>query len=189
MSHVAIISGRLNGCMGCNGQGMGFFQSAPDPTNADSIPNTSEFDSQWSCSDWQTWFGANVTKYGQTTAVSKFTNYFNQLSSWNSEYSFCKYDCTWASYFAGYGIDVGDVFSHAECSGVALVNSAGQVVNSAGQALTNIAQGASNTAATLSWLLPVALVTITGIAAYKYFKGQKVGISGKRKKRNHGKRK
>lgn len=188
MSTVAIIAGIRRPPVRSR---MGFFSSAPDPTNADSQPPLSEFDSQWGCTEWQQWHQANVVKYGKDQANQKFITQFNALSRWNQEYSFCKYNCDWVRYFAGYGIDVSDVASRLVCSGISVVDSAGNIV-------TNGAQGLETTSSLIKYLLPVAVIGAGVWLGYEYlykpakaFKSR-ASVSGthKRKKgKGHGKRK
>jgi hypothetical protein len=160
MSRVSIIAGTRDR--------VGFFNSAPDPTNADSLPPLSELNSQWGCADWMQWHKANVDKYGKDLANQKFISNFSQLSSINNAYNFCKYSCDWAQYFGNYGIDVSDVASRAVCSAVTVVDAAGYVVTSTAGAATSAAQGASSTISTLSKILPIAGVVIAVWAAYTY---------------------
>jgi len=160
MSRVSIIAGTRNK--------MGFLNSAPDATNADSVPPLSELDSQWGCAEWMQWHTANVNKYGKDTANQKFISNFSQLSTINNAFNFCKYNCDWAQYFGSYGIDVSDVASRAVCSAVTVVDAAGNVATSAAGAATSAAQGASSTVSTLSKLLPIAGIAIAAWLAYSY---------------------
>ena len=155
MSRVAIIAGIRPS------HKVGFLNSAPDPTDANSQPPLSEFDSQWGCADWMEWHKANVKTYGKDVANTKFTTQFNQLSSWNSEYSFCKYNCDWAQYFGNYGIDVSDVFSRATCSAVKVIDDAGSVV-------TNTTGGLSTGSSVIKWLLPIGVIVGAAWAVDKY---------------------
>ena len=158
---------------------IGLLASAPDATNAESQPPLSEFDSQWGCAEWQAWHTANVIKYGATVANQKFITQFNQLSSVNSAYNFCKYNCDWAQYFGNYGIDVSDVTSKAACAAVTVVDAAGNVV-------TNTAQGVSSASGLIKYLLPLAVI-IGGAYAidkfvYPIFPKRKINGIKKKKK-------
>jgi hypothetical protein len=175
MTQISIIAGvkRRQG-------NVGWFQSAPDPTNADSQPPLSETDAQWGCEDWKQWHTANVNKYGKDQANQKFLLQFNQLSTWNSAYSFCRYNCDWAQYFGNYGIDVGDVFSHAACSAVTVIDNAGNIV-------TNTTSGLSTTSSILKWALPLAAI-VGGVWAvdkyvYPIFPKKKAAVSGIKRRR------
>ena len=52
----------------------GLYEQDRDPSNADSQPDLDElfWDDYWEFPQWQTWFNANVSKYGKSKAQEKF---------------------------------------------------------------------------------------------------------------------
>jgi hypothetical protein len=157
ISYISGINSPRIGC-GCQRPAVGFFASAPDATNPDSIPNTSVIDSTWDCSQWITWHKANVSAYGQSAANDKFQQYWSQLSTWDSAYNFCKYQSDFYNYFKSQGIDTGWWLSH-------LFVDASQIVNNTGSAAVNLSNAATNTTKVIQWLLPISVIALVGIGA------------------------
>lgn len=121
------------------------------------VPDGWGWGDYWSCAEYVQWHKLNVQAYGSDVANQKFVSAWSSISgilSTDHNYNWCKYDRSFADYFAAYGIDVGNILSNA-------VTAAGNIVNAAG----NVTQGVSNTTQLLKWALPVALVIALIIAS------------------------
>lgn len=171
MSQVAIIAGIKNR--------VGLFSSAPDPTNADSVPPTAALDLGWSCAQWMTWYNAYKAKYGQAAAVNAMTQYYGQISL-TDEAAFCLYEPTFYNFFVGEGFTIDSTIAP-------VVADTNTVVQNAANAVTSASTAAASTASELTWLLPLALVVLTAGGAWwgyeTFIKKPKASVSGYKKRR------
>jgi hypothetical protein len=108
----------------------------------------------WSCADYVQWHQLNVSAYGLETANTKMLQAWGELSFWDWNYSWCKYNGSFANYFKSVGLDPNDFFSN--------------VYNGVG----NIGDAVNNSTAVLKWLVPLLLIIAAIILitwAYKNF--------------------
>jgi len=169
MSRVAIIAG-IKG-------------TTPDPTNADSIPPTSFFDSSWSCEEWMQWTQANINTYGKDVAVQKFVQYASQVSSLSSAH-FCPYGSTFYNYYANLGVNFDNIFASTSAATQSVIQTADTTAQTVAQ---NAGSTISNASNVLSWLIPVALIGGTAYLGYTYLYKPTQKISGIKKRKKYKK--
>lgn len=132
---------------------VGFLKGAPDPTNADSVPNTSFFDSNWTCQQWIDWHKANVVKYGAPKANQKFVQYASEVSGWASDH-FCPYESSFAAYFQDQGINFDNPLASLYVTGTDVA--------------TNVESGLTTTSEIAKYLIPLAFLGAAFFVVDKY---------------------
>jgi hypothetical protein len=146
---------------------MGLFDtirpSSPDASSYIGFPADMD---DWNCEQWKQYYIRNKASLGKTKAVSILNNDSLRIGMFANVHS-CPYDCQWATYMAGEGLDPSNIFSTIYCTTVTAVNTGSSVVNVA-----------SNVVGTVDKITSSKIVTtllIGGIAylGYKVFLDKK----------------
>lgn len=118
---------------------------------AESKPDYDDWgiDSYWSCSQWIEYHKALKNKYGKDQANQFWLTAWEKQDTFEHDLSWCKYDSSFADYFADQGIDVGHIISK-------LFGSAGKVVD----AVENVAESATSSTKALKFVVPTLIVTL-----------------------------
>lgn len=160
---------------------IGFFSSAPDPNDPTSVPNTSWFDTQWTCDQWMAWTNAQITAYGPQVAVQNFQTYFPQLSAFSSD-GWCNANAAFVAYYKALGIDVTSFASVVVSNLASTATTTSAALAATATAVANVATSASNATGTLKWLLPVGGVILAagGLWYLKihFIDKEKKGVAG-----------
>ena len=122
----------------------------------------------WNCTQWREWFELNLQVYGTSQARAKFIDAWSHgdnHSWWSDEPAgiLCGYDCDFINYFRSKGLDVARVGAQNTCT---LITIPTNLID----ATAAVGEGVKNTANTISFLLPVTIVTITGLYIYTQYK-------------------
>lgn len=120
---------------------------------ADSVPDFDNWgwDDYWTCSDWKRWHELNVAENGRAVANEKFISYWSTQDGFMAPYNWCKYDSTFATYFANQGIDVGWLFSH-------LVVTTQNVGDNVLSSTESISEGVNTIATVAKYIAPFAAI-------------------------------
>ncbi len=140
---------------------------------ADSVPVYGTISNRWNnihywvCDEWRQWYDLNAQKYGAATAKAKFWDAWSHddnqsIWSWEAMGYSCGYDCDFTNYFRSKGIDVANWGTENTCT---LIDIPSNLLD-AGAA---VSEGVKNTANTVSFLMPVTLIALTGIFVYSQY--------------------
>tara|TARA_R100000231_G_scaffold112229_2_gene83211 strand:+ start:1222 stop:1671 length:450 start_codon:yes stop_codon:yes gene_type:complete len=132
---------------------------------AQSTPDYDSFgvDDYWTCNDWMIWHTRLKAEYGLTTANEIWMTAWNEQGAFESNYNWCKYNCTFAAFADRNNLPVKNIFSRLTC-GVVDVSS-------------NIADGFTTGAKVVRVAIPLAVI---GVGIFYAFKAYKILKGGRR---------
>ena len=133
---------------------------------ADSKPNYDNWgwDDYWSCEDWIEWYAKLKEKYGKKEADVKFETAFNDRSFGGHEWTCLNFDEGFKAFMRKEGGTTDPIT---------------KLFQSATTASVSVVDAAVTTTKMLKFVLPVALIGISGILLYAMFikaKSGKIGI-------------
>lgn len=125
----------------------------------------------WTCDEWQLWYDLNAQKYGTQQAQIKFVDAWSHddnqsVLTWDAAGWSCGYDCDFTNYMRTKGLDVANWGTQNTCT---LVEIPSNLID-AGAA---VSEGVKDTANTVSFLMPVTVIALTGIFIYSQYQKAK----------------
>ncbi len=119
----------------------------------------------WNCEQWKQYYIRNKAALGQTQAVSILNSDSYRISIFADVHS-CPYDCDWANYMAGQGMDPSNIFSMVYCGGTKVVKNVVDATVDTSQVLSNV----TNKVSKFTGSSILMLVLLGGIAYVGYNK-------------------
>lgn len=121
----------------------------------------------WDCESWKQYYIRNKAALGKTQAVSIVNKDSYRIGIFANAHS-CPYDCDFASYMAGEGLDPSNIFSSIYCGGTKVVKNVVNATVDTSKVLSNVTSAAESV--TSSKLLTLGLIAGFGYLAYNHFK-------------------
>ena len=133
----------------------------------DSVPDLDAwgFDEYWGCEHWKAWYSALKSKYEKDLAIEKWNKSWASQNEWvDYAPNNCKYEESFMKWANTKGLTVNYTF------GMRLDSGLYDVGGSLGSGVEGLAKSVGWFGRNLPWILPLGLVVVGGVYAYKFIK-------------------